>query len=130
MLQRKYGDEGNEQGDTRSALRTEVMRLKDQVKAEQAEAHTSREEMSRERKGRIVAEARVAELQRYIDADAEADRKREAQLAKLKAEAAAKAKASAVKVVVIPLARLPDQTASRSVWCALLRYYEWGVFGH
>jgi hypothetical protein len=87
MLQRKYGDEGNEQGDTKTALRSEVLRLRDAIKSEQAQAHGSREEMSRERKARIVAEARVAELQRYIDADAEADRKREQQLAKLKAEA-------------------------------------------
>jgi hypothetical protein len=87
MLQRKYGDEGNEQGDTKTALRSEVLRLRDAIKSEQAQAHCSREEMSRERKARIVAEARVAELQRYIDADAEADRKREQQLAKLKAEA-------------------------------------------
>lgn len=91
MLQRKYGDEGKEQGDSGSDLRSQIMRLKGQVKFEQTEAHTYRKEMSRERKGRIVAEARVAELQRYIDADAEADRKREAQLVKLKAEAEADA---------------------------------------
>ena len=55
----------------------------------------SREDMSRERKGRIVAEARVAELQRFIDEDAEADRKREAELARLQAEAEADAREDA-----------------------------------
>ncbi len=66
MLQRKYCDEGHEQ-DTGTSIRRELMRLRDEIKNEQAAAHESREQMSRERKARIVAEARVAELQRFID---------------------------------------------------------------
>ena len=66
MLQRKYGDEGHE-ADTGTSLRSELTRLRDEIKNEQAAAHESREQMSRERKARIVAEARVAELQRFID---------------------------------------------------------------
>lgn len=70
MLQHKYGDEGSEQ-DSGTSLRAELMQLRADIKNEQAAAHKSREQMSRERKGRILAEARVAELQRYIDGDAE-----------------------------------------------------------
>ena len=67
MLQRKYGDPGHEQ-DTGSSLRSEVARLREQLKAEQTAAHESREAMSRERAARIAAEARAAELQRHVAA--------------------------------------------------------------
>ena len=70
ILQRKCGDEGSEQ-DSGTSLRPELIRLRAEIKNEQAAAHKSREQMSRERKSGIVAEARVAELQRHIDADAE-----------------------------------------------------------
>eukprot|EP01043_Picozoa_sp_COSAG02_P042699 COSAG02_NODE_3650_length_6422_cov_15.219516_6_plen_355_part_00 len=66
ILQPKYCDEGHEQ-DTGTSVRSELMRLREEIKNEQAAAHESREQMSRERKARIVAEARVAELQRFID---------------------------------------------------------------